>query len=91
MFFSCDTTGNDPSHNKLQETYSNDRLKEILQSARESIFRFWDDAEEPGLTEPGTNEGLAIRLIVQGKDRGCLAWYKNCGDMNLFAEFCAAS
>ena len=79
----------DPSYKKLQETYGSDRLKEILQSARDSIFRYWNDEDAPGLPEPGPNEGLAIRLIVKEKDRGCLAWYKNCGDMNVFAEFCA--
>ena len=67
-----------------------DKLKGILQSARESIFRVWNGGELPVLPPPGTNEGLAVRLIVEGKDRGCLAWYKNSGDMNLFAAFCAA-
>ena len=102
LFFSCGYTKketersstalaaeNDPSNIKLQESYNSNTLKEILQSARTSIFRYWNDAEEPGLPAPGSNEGLAIRLIVQGKDRGCLAWYKDCGDMNLFAGFCA--
>ena len=83
------TERNDSSNNKLQESYDNVRLKDILQSARTSIIRFWNDAEAPDLPAPGPNEGLAIRLIVQGRDRGCLAWYKNCGDMNLFAGFCA--
>ena len=100
LFFSCGysemenrenifTVREDSSNRKLQESYDNERLKDILQSARTSIFRFWDGEKAPGLPAPGPNEGLAIRLIVQGKDRGCLAWYKNCGDMNLFAGFCA--
>jgi AMMECR1 domain-containing protein len=77
-------------YNKLNESYDTDKLKEILQSARESIFRVWDDGDSPVLPPLGANEGLAVRLIVNGKDRGCLAWYKNTGDMNLFAAFCAA-
>jgi len=28
--------------------------------------------------------------MVDGKDRGCLAWYMCTGDMNLFAAYCAA-
>jgi len=80
----------DPSYKKLMETYDTDRLKEILQSARESIFRVWNESKEPPLSPPGENEGLAVRLIVDGKDRGCLAWYMLSGDMNLFAAFCAA-
>jgi AmmeMemoRadiSam system protein B len=75
---------------KLRESYDTDRLREILQSARESIFRVWNDGQTPDLPPLGTNEGLAVRLIVKGKDRGCLAWYKNSGDMNLFAAYCAA-
>jgi len=75
---------------KLRESYDTDRLKELLQSARESILRVWNDGYTPILPPLGENEGLAVRLIVQGKDRGCLAWYKNSGDMNLFAAFCAA-
>jgi uncharacterized protein len=75
---------------KLRESYNEDRLKSILQSSRESIFRVWNEGEEPDLPPLGANEGLAVRLIVKGKDRGCLAWYKNSGDMNLFAAYCAA-
>jgi AMMECR1 domain-containing protein len=67
-----------------------DRLKEILISAKESIFKVWNDGEMPELPPLGTNNGLAIRLIVHGEDRGCLAWYKDSGDLNLFAAFCAA-
>jgi uncharacterized protein len=80
----------DPSYKKLLESYDMDRLKEILQSARESIFRVWNEGKEPPLPPIGENEGLAVRLIVDGKDRGCLAWYMRAGDMNLFAAFCAA-
>ena len=91
MFISCNPSGKEIHINaKLRESYDTGRLKEILQSARESIFRFWNDGQTPVLPPPGTNEGLAVRLIVHGKDRGCLAWYKNSGDMNLFAAFCAA-
>ena len=74
----------------LQERYDEDRLKEILQSARDSIIRVWDTAELPDLPPLGTNEGLAIRLIVRGEDRGCLSWYKNTGDSKLFASYLAA-
>jgi AMMECR1 domain-containing protein len=81
---------NDPVYKKLNASYDTDRLKEILQSARESIFQVWNGGELPVLPPLGANEGLAVRLIVKGKDRGCLAWYKNSGDMNLFAAFCAA-
>jgi len=81
---------NDPVYKRLREKYDTDRQREILQSARRSIFRFWNSAESPALPPPGTNEGLAIRLIVQGEDRGCLSWYKNSGDIMLFAEYCAA-
>jgi AMMECR1 domain-containing protein len=80
---------NDPSYKKLQKTYDKKRQKEIIQSARSSIFKFWNDAEPPDIPPLGSNEGLAIRLLVQGKDRGCLTWYKNSGDMNLFAAYCA--
>jgi AMMECR1 domain-containing protein len=80
----------DPSYKKLLEIYDTDRLKEILQSARESIFQVWNEGKEPPLPPLGENEGLAVRLIVDGKDRGCLAWYMRTGDMNLFAAFCAA-
>jgi len=91
LFISCNPSGKEIHINaKLRESYDTGRLKEILQSARESIFRFWNDGQTPVLPPPGTNEGLAVRLIVHGKDRGCLAWYKNSGDMNLFAAFCAA-
>jgi AMMECR1 domain-containing protein len=81
---------NDPIYKKLQESYDRDRQGEILQSAQQGIFRFWNDAEIPDLPPPGANEGLAIRLLVQGYDRGCLSWYKNSGDLNLFAAYCAA-
>jgi AMMECR1 domain-containing protein len=96
LLFSCNPSGKeknipeDPSYKKLLESYDTDRLKEILQSARESVFRVWNEGKEPSLPSPGANEGLAVRLIADGKDRGCLAWYKNSGDMNLFAAFCAA-
>jgi AMMECR1 domain-containing protein len=81
---------NDPGCKKLQETYGEKRQKEILQSARNSIFKFWSDAEISAIPPLGSNEGLAIRLLVRGNDRGCLTWYKNSGDMNLFAAYCAA-
>jgi len=81
---------NDPSYKKLRESYGTDKQREILQSARRSIFRFWNSAERPELPPSGTNEGLAIRLIVQGEDRGCLSWYKNSGDIMLFAAYCAS-
>jgi len=91
LFISCNPSGKGIQINaKLRESYDTDRLKGILQSARESIFRFWNDGQMPILPPLGTNEGLAVRLIVHGKDRGCLAWYKNTGDMNLFSAFCAA-
>jgi len=83
------TVWNDPAYKKLKP-YDSGRLQEILQSARESIFRVWNNAETPSLPPAGTNEGLAVRLLVLGKDRGCLAWYKNSGDMKLFAAYCAA-
>jgi len=81
---------NDPGYKKLRESYDKKRQKEILQSARDSVFRFWNDAEIPALPPQGSNEGLAVRLLVHGNDRGCLTWYKNSGDMNLFAAYCAA-
>ncbi|MDR2702235.1 MAG: AMMECR1 domain-containing protein [Spirochaetaceae bacterium] len=81
---------NDTAHKKLRKTYNGERQKEILQAARGGIFRFWDDAKMPDLPPLGPNEGLAIRLISRGEDRGCLTWYKNSGDMNLFAAYCAA-
>jgi len=91
LLISCNPSGKEIQINaKLRETYDTDRLKGILQSARESIFSVWNDGQMPVLPPLGTNEGLAIRLIVKGKDRGCLAWYKNTGDMNLFSAFCAA-
>jgi AMMECR1 domain-containing protein len=86
LFISCNTAG----QKTLNDSYDEAKLKEMLQSARESIFRVWKDGEQPPLPPLGTNDGLAVRLIVNGKDRGCLAWYKNSGDMNLFAAFCAA-
>jgi len=81
---------NDPVYKRLRELYDTDKQKEILQSARQGIFRYWNNAQMPELPPLGANEGLAIRLIVQGKDRGCLSWYKNSGDILLFAEYCAA-
>ena len=91
LLCSCNPSGEKIQINaKLRESYDENRLKEILQSAREGIFRVWNDGETQVLPPYGTNEGLAVRLIVKGKDRGCLAWYKNSGDMNLFAAFCAA-
>jgi len=91
LLISCNPSGKETRINaKLKETYDSERLKELLQSARESIFKVWNNGQMPVLPPLGTNEGLAVRLIVKGKDRGCLAWYKNSGDMNLFAEFCAA-
>jgi uncharacterized protein len=91
LLISCNPSGKDIQINaKLRETYDADRLKGILQSARESIFRVWNDGQTPVLPPLGDNEGLAVRLIVNGKDRGCIAWYKNTGDMNLFSAFCAA-
>ena len=81
---------NDPVYKKLQESFSLDKQQDILQSARNSIFRVWNNAEMPDLPAPGTNEGLAIRLLSHGEDRGCLSWYKNSGDINLFAAYCAA-
>jgi len=91
LLCSCNPSGKKMQINaKLRESYDTERLKEILQSARESIFRVWDGGQTPTLPPLGSNEGLAVRLIVQGKDRGCLAWYKNSGDMNLFAAYCAA-
>ena len=80
---------NDPVYKKLREKYDADKQREILQSARQSIFRFWNNAEMPELPPYGANEGLAIRLIVHGNDRGCLSWYKNTGDIMLFAAYCA--
>ncbi|WP_461255935.1 AMMECR1 domain-containing protein [Treponema sp. R80B11-R83G3] len=91
MLISCSPSNKEIQINaKLCESYDTDRLKEILQSARESIFHVWNDGQMPVLPPLGANDGLAVRLIVKGKDRGCLAWYKNSGDMNLFAAFCAA-
>jgi len=81
---------NDPVYKKLQESYNLEKQREILQAARKSIFRVWKNDEMPDLPPPGTNEGLAIRLLVHGEDRGCLTWYKNSGDMELFAAYCAA-
>ena len=101
LFFSCGFPRNEihdpaaklPVHKKPMEapleSYDIDRQREILQAARDGIFRFWDDAEIPAQPPPGTNEGLAIRLLVRGKDRGCLSWYKKSGDMKLFAAYCA--
>ena len=89
LFFSCGSPRNDSQDPILLESYDINRQKEILQAARESIFRFWDNGEIPAQPPPGTNEGLAIRLLVRGKDRGCLSWYKNSGDMKLFAAYCA--
>jgi AMMECR1 domain-containing protein len=86
LLISCNPAG----QKTLNDSYDEAKLKEMLQSARESIFRVWNDGEQPPLPPLGVNDGLAVRLIVNGKDRGCLAWYKNCGDMNLFAAFCAA-
>jgi len=79
----------DPSYKKIQ-SYDSGKLKEFLQSARESIFRVWNEQQMPDLPPAGANEGLAVRLLVLGKDRGCLAWYKNSGDVKLFAAYCAA-
>ena len=96
LLISCNSSSREiniqenPSYKKLLEIYDTDRLKEILQSARESIFRVWNEGKEPPLPPLGENEGLAVRLIVDGKDRGCLAWYMRTGDMKLFAAFCAA-
>jgi AMMECR1 domain-containing protein len=99
LLLSCNPSGrgiqthsglDDPAYKKLKAVYDTDKLKDILQSARESIFRVWADGELPALPPSGANEGLAVRLIVKGKDRGCLSWYKNSGDMKLFAAFCAA-
>jgi len=91
ILISCNPSGKEIQINaKLRETYDAERLKGILQSAREGIFRVWINGQMPVLPPLSTNEGLAVRLIVKEKDRGCLAWYKNTGDMNLFAEFCAA-
>jgi len=91
LFISCNPSSKEMQINaKLKESYNTDRLKGILQSARESIFHVWNDGQMPILPPLGENEGLAVRLTVHGKDRGCLAWYKNTGDMNLFAAFCAA-
>ena len=91
LLISCNPSDQKTTINtKLRESYDTDRLRNILKSARESIFQVWNDGQTPPLPPLGTNEGLAVRLIVDGKDRGCLAWYKNSGDMNLFAAFCAA-
>ena len=81
---------NDPAYKKLRESYNREAQKEILQSARESIFRIWNGSRIPDVPPQGTSEGLAIRLMVHGKDRGCLTWYKNSGDIRLFAAYCAA-
>jgi len=88
LLISCNSSSRET--NTLEESYDTDRLKEILQSARECVFRVWNEGYEPPLPPLGENEGLAVRLIVDGKDRGCLAWYMRSGDMNLFAAFCAA-
>ncbi|MDR2964315.1 MAG: AMMECR1 family protein [Treponema sp.] len=93
LFFSCSpqkTAWDDPAYKKLQESYSLELQKEILQSARDSIFRVWSGAERPEQPLPGPNEGIAVRLIVHGQDRGCLTWYRNTGDIKLFAAYCAA-
>jgi len=91
LLISCNPSGKEIQINaKLRETYDTERLKELLQSARGSIFQVWNNGQMPILPPLGTNEGLAVRLIVKEKDRGCLAWYKNSSDMNLFAAFCAA-
>jgi uncharacterized protein len=88
LLISCNSSNREI--NILEKSYDTDRLKGILQSARESIFRVWNEGYEPPLPPMGENEGLAVRLIVDGKDRGCLAWYMRSGDMNLFAAYCAA-
>jgi len=95
LLFSCNQRGlktpiNATKYMKLKETYGEDRLRDILQSARESIFRVWNGGQAPDPPLSGENEGLAVRLIVNGNDRGCLAWYICSGDMNLFAAYCAA-
>ena len=100
LFFSCCRENlpqaannyyqNDPGYKKLQKTYPIAKQKEILKSARASIYRVWNTGEISDLPPPGPNEGIAIRLIAHGKDRGCMTWYKNSGDMNLFAAYCAA-
>ena len=81
---------NDPAYKKLRELYSGELQKEILQSARNSIFSIWNGADIPDLPAQGKNEGLAVRIMVHGKDRGCLSWYKNTGDIKSFAAYCAA-
>jgi len=88
LLISCNSSNREI--NTLEESYDTDRLKEILQSARKCVFRVWNEGYEPPLPPTSENEGLAVRLIVDGKDRGCLAWYRNSGDMNLFAAYCAA-
>jgi AMMECR1 domain-containing protein len=80
---------NDPAYEKLQKSCDEAKQRDMLQSARNGIFRFWDKAVMPELPPPGANAGLAIRLLVRGRDRGCLAWYRNTGDPALFAEYCA--
>jgi len=86
----ANTVWDTPAYIKLKTAYDTDRLREIHQSAIQSIFKAWNDGQMPSLPPLGANEGLAVRLIVKGKDRGCLAWYKNSGDLNLFAAYCAA-
>jgi AMMECR1 domain-containing protein len=90
LLFSCGFPENDPAYRKLRKTYDREKQREILQAARESIFRFWDDGKMPAVPPLGPNEGLAIRLISGKEDRGCLSWYKNTGDPKLFAAYCAA-
>ena len=93
LLFSCSPQKdpwNETEYLKLQETYNLEFKKEILQAARESIYNVWETRQWPNMPEPGPNEGIAIRFLVNGRDRGCLAWYRNSGDIKLFAAFCAA-
>lgn len=80
---------NDAAYEKLRKSYNGNRQRALLQSARNSVFRFWNDATAPALPPPGANEGLAVRLLTDGKDRGCVAWYRNTGDVDRFVEYCA--
>lgn len=81
----------DQDYRKLQEKFDDAAMKEIINSARRGIFDFWEKGIVPALPQAGNNEGIAVRLLVEGKDRGCLSWYTKTGDIREFAAYCGVS
>ena len=81
----------DPDRLALEKHFPEEALQALASAAAASLEASWTGnllAEPP----PGPGEeGLAVRLLSDGKDRGCLALYRGVTDPVYAARYCVQS